>query len=347
MLALQSEVAQAIAQQIEITVTPDQEALLAARRPVNPETYEAYLKGMFHLNKSTAEGTEKGLDYLRQAIEKDPADPLAQGGLALGYAISAHGPGAPPDAAGRATAAALKALELDDTVAEAHAALALNKLYVDWDWETVEQSFQRALKLNSSMAPTRGHYSWYLLLLGRTDEALAQMRQVQELDPLEPRWAAWQGWQYWWIGQYNEAIDEARKSLELDPDFPVGLYVLGSAYAEKGMYEEAIKAHQRAAEVSRSRKPALGRTYAMAGRLNEARQVLAELEADHTPWDTWFIAQVYAVLGEKDEAFRWLEAAFEPPHHHYLPWLKFPPGFKPLHDDPRFGDLLRRMNLPE
>jgi len=261
---------------------------------------------MFHLNKSTPEGTEKGLDYLRQAIEKDPADPLAYGGLALGYAVSAHGPGAPPDASARATAAALKALELDDTVAEAHAALALNKLYEDWDWETAEQSFQRALKLNSSLAPTRAQYSWYLQLFGRTDEALAQMRRVQEV-----------------------------------------LYVLGSAYAEKGMYEEAIKAHQRAVEVSRSRKSALGRTYAMAGRRDEARQVLAELEADHTPWDTWFIAQIYAVLGEKDEAFRWLEAAFEPPHHHYVPWIRHSPAFKPLHDDPRFGDLLRRMNIPE
>ena len=346
-LTLLSEVALTIARQIEITVTPDQEARLAARRPVNPETYEAYLKGMFHLNKMTPEGTEKGLDYLRQAIEKDPADPLAYGGLALGYAVSAHGPGAPLDASAQATAAALKALELDDTVAEAHSALAINKLYEDWDWAGAEQAFQRALKLNSSLAPTRGHYSFYLLLFGRTNEASAEMRRVQELDPLAPIYYAWQGWQYWWTGQYDEAIDEARKSLELDSDFPIGLYVLGSVYAEKGMYEEAIKAHQRAGVVDRAWKYALGRTYAMAGRQDEARQVLAELEVDSTPWDTWFIAQIYAVLGEKDEAFRWLEAAFDPPRHHYLPWMRFPPAFKPLHDDPRFGDLLRRMNFPE
>jgi len=346
-LTLLSEVALTIARQIEITVTPDQEARLAARRPVNPETYEAYLKGMFHLNKMTPEGTEKGLDYLHQAIEKDPADPLAYGGLALGYAVSAHGPGAPLDASAQATAAALKALELDDTVAEAHSALAINKLYEDWDWAGAEQAFQCALKLNSSLAPTRGHYSFYLLLFGRTNEASAEMRRVQELDPLAPIYYAWQGWQYWWTGQYDEAIDEARKSLELDSDFPIGLYVLGSVYAEKGMYEEAIKAHQRAGVVDRAWKYALGRTYAMAGRQDEARQVLAELEVDSTPWDTWFIAQIYAVLGEKDEAFRWLEAAFDPPRHHYLPWMRFPPAFKSLHDDPRFGDLLRRMNFPE
>jgi serine/threonine-protein kinase len=176
-LTLLSEVARTIARQIEITVTPDQEARLAARRPVNPETYKAYLKGMFHLNKMTPEGTEKGLDYLRQAIEKDPADPLAYGGLALGYVASAHAPGAPPDAFARAEAAALEALELDDTLAEAHAALAQIKLYRDWDWAGAEQAFQRALKLNPSLTLTRAHYSFYLLLFGRTDEASAEMRR--------------------------------------------------------------------------------------------------------------------------------------------------------------------------
>ena len=344
-LTLLSEVARTIARQIEITVTPDQEALLAARRPVNSEMYVAYLKGMFHLNKMTPEGTEKGLGYLRQAIEKDPADPLAYGGLALGYAASAHAPGAPPDALTRAEAAALKALELDDTLAEAHAALAQIKLYKDWDWEAAGQAFQRALKLNPNLALTRAQYSWYLLLFGRTDEASAEMRRVQEVDPLTPLWPAWQGWQYCWAGQYEEAIDEARKSLELYPDLAIGLYVLGSVYAEKGMFEEAIKAHQRAGVLSREWKFGLGRTYAMAGRQDEARHVLAELGADPTPWDTWFIAQIYAVLGEKDEAFRWLEAAFEPHRHPYLPWSRHPSAFKPLHDDPRFQDLLRRLNL--
>ena len=344
-LTLQREVARAIARQIEITVTPDQETRLAARRPVNPETYEAYLKGMFHLNKMTPEGTEKGLDYLRQAIEKDPEDPLAYGGLALGYVTSAHGPGAPPDAWTQAEAAAITALELDETSTEAYAALAMVKVYRDWDWEGAAEAYQRALKLNPSLAMTRAHYSFYLLLFNRTDEALAEMRRVQEVDPLTPLWPTYQGWQYWWTGQYDEAIHEASKSLELASDFPAALYVLGSAYAEKGMYEEAIEAHQKAGALSREWKPGLGCSYAMAGRLDEARVVLAELEADSTPWDTFFIAQIYAVLGEKDEAFRWLEAAYGPPNHPYVPWIRHPHAFKPLHDDPRFGDLLRRMNL--
>ncbi|UCG58910.1 MAG: protein kinase, partial [Phycisphaerales bacterium] len=346
-LTLLSEVARTIAGQIEITITPDQEALLTAKRPINPEMYEAYLKGMFHLNKMTPEGTEKGLDYFRLAIERDPSDPLAYGGLALGYVASAHGPGAPPDAFEQAKAAAVQALKMDDTVAEAHAALAQIKLYKDWDWAGAEQAFLSALKLNPNLTLTRAQYSWYLLLFGRTDEALAEMRRVQQVDPLTPLWPAWQGWQYWWTGQNKEAIEEARESLELDSDYPVALYILGSAYAEKGMYEEAIKAHQRAGVLSREWKSGLGRTYAMASRLEEARLVLAELEADPTPWDTFFVAQIYAVLGEKDEAFRWLEVAYGPPNHPYVPWISHPPAFKPLHDDPRFADLLRRLNLPE
>jgi tetratricopeptide (TPR) repeat protein len=238
-------------------------------------------------------------------------------------------------------------LELDETLTEAHAALAQIKLYRDWDWAGAEQAFQRALELNPNLTLTRAHYSWYLNLFGRTDEALAEMRRVQEVDPLTPLWPAWQGSQYLWAGQYEEAINEVRKSLELDPDFAIGLSALGSAYAEKGMYEEAIKTHQRAAQLSRDGKSALGLTYALAGRQDEARLVLAELEADSTLWDTWFIAQIYAILGQKDEAFRWLEAAYGPPHHPYVPWIRHAPAFKPLHDDPRFGDLLRRMNLPE
>jgi len=192
-LSLFKEIARSIANEIGITMTPDQEALLVASRKVNPETLNAYLLGMFYLNKTTPEGTKKGLDYLRQAIDKDPSDPLAYGALALGYAVSAHGPGASPDAGPLARKTALQALELDNTLAEAHAALAIDKLYGTWDWQRVERSFQLALRLNSTLTYTRAHYSWYLQLFGRTAEALAQMRQVQEIDPWSPLWPAWLG----------------------------------------------------------------------------------------------------------------------------------------------------------
>ncbi len=343
-LTLLSEVSRTIARQIEITVTPDQEARLAARRPVNPETYEAYLKGMFHLNKFTPEGTKKGMDYLHQAVEKDPADPLAYAGLAGGYSIIGHGPAPSPEALPRAKAAALKALELDETLAEAHAVLAEVKLYHDWDWAGAEQAFQRALELNANLAPAHAHYAWYLVLLGRLDEALTEMKRAQELDPLAPIYSAWLGQQYWYAGQYDEAIDEARKSLELDSDFAVGLYVLGSIYAAKGMYEEAIVAHQKAGAVDPDLGWLLGHTYALAGQRDEALNVLAELGEEYQQRNAWGVAEIYAALGEKDEAFRWLEKAYEQ-RHNWIPWMGGNPNYKPLHDDPRFGDLLRRLNL--
>ena len=346
-LALFSEMARTIASQIEITVTPDEEALLVARRPINPETYEAYLKGMFHLNKETPEGTKIGLAYLQQAIEKDPEEPLAYGALALGYAVSAHGPGAPLDAFEQAKAAAHKALKLDDMLPEAYAALAITKIFRDWDWEGAEKDFQRALQLNPNLTLTRAFYAFYLLLFERLDDALVEMRKVQEIDPLAPIWPAWQGWLYLYAEEYDEAIKETNKSLELNPNFPVALYVQGCAYALKEMYEQAIEIHHKAGEHSPGWKCGLARIYAMAGRQDEVRQALAELEADHTPWDTWYIALIYVALGEKDQAFRWLEVAYGPPNHPYLPWTCCAPGFKPLRDDPRFSDLLRRMNLME
>ena len=345
-LALQREVARAIAGEIKVAVTPTEEIRLASARRVNPETYEAYLKGMFYLNKFTPEGTEKGLKYLHQAIEKDPADPLPYAGLALGYSIIGHGPAPSPEDLLRAKAAALKALELDNTLAEAHAALAEVKLYYDWDWAGVEQAFQRALELKPNLADAHAHYAWYLLLLGRTDEALAEMRRAQELDPLKPIYTAWLGRQYWWAGQDEEAIEEARKSLELNPDFPVGMCVLGDVYATRGMYEEAIALHQKARSVAPNWGWSLGHTYALAGQRDEALNVLAELGEEYRQKNAWGVAEIYAALGEKDEAFRCLEVGYEY-RHNWIPWMKWNRNYEPLRDDPRFGDLLRRMNVPE
>ena len=346
-LTLLSEIARTIADEINITLTPEQEARLVARRPVNPKAYNLYLLGMFHLRKETPEGAMMGLDYLRQAIEHDPTHPLAYGALAFGYVLSTHGPGGPPDAFEKATENALRALELDDNVAEAHAALAMTKAFRDWDWEGATREYQRALQLNPSLTMTRAQYAFYLLLFEGVDDALAQMRRVQEADPLTPLWPAYQGWLYLYADKYDEAIKQTNKSLELYSDFPVALYIQGCAYARKEMYEQAIELHQKAGKLSREWKCGLACTYAMAGRLNEARQALTELEVDHTPWDTWFIALIYVALGEKDQAFRWLEVAYGPPNHPYLPWIRCYPEFKPLCNDPRFQDLLCRMNLSQ
>ena len=243
-LVLQSEVARAIAREIKVKLTPKEETLLASVRPVNPEAYEAYLKGMFYLNKFTLEGFEKGLAYLEQAIEKDPTNPLPYAGLAIGTSIAGHGLGfglvPPGEAFPPAKEAALKALELDEMLAEAHTALALVKIYYEWDWTGAEKAFKRALELNPNIPEAHRHHAWYFVLIGRMDDAIAEMKLAQEVDPLTPIYTAELGWLYWEAKQYGKAIDEAQKSLELDPNFPVGLHVLGRVYAEKGMFEKAF-----------------------------------------------------------------------------------------------------------
>jgi len=337
-LALHSDVARAIAGEVKVTLTPDEETHLASARPVNPETYELYLKGMFYVNKFEI---EQGLTYFNQAIENDPADPLAYAGLALGYVTIGHSGMAPEqDVWPKARAAALTALRLDETLAEGHAALADVKLYYERDWEGAEQAFLRADELNPNLAMNHYHYAWYHALFGRLDEAIVEHKRAQELDPLTPLHTAWLGGLYWIGGDYEKAIEECQKAFELDPDNWGALHVLGHVLAETGMYEEAIAAHQKAGDLA-----SLGRTYALAGRLDEAQKILAELdEKETTPGVAFGLAKLYTALGDKDQAFRWL--AYEPPNYS-VPWVRVLPTFEPLWDDPRFKDMMRRMNLPE
>jgi tetratricopeptide (TPR) repeat protein len=252
---------------------------------------------------------------------------------------------ATPDSFPRAIAAARSALRLDETMVLGHSATAVIKLYHEWDWDGAEQAFQRALELNPSEAMAHYHYAWYLALFGRLDEAIFEHKRARELDPLNPLHTAYLGLLYLMKRQDKEAIEEAQKSLELNPDFATGLSVLGRAYVEKGMYEEAIAAHQKLVEVAPLRGGDLGRTYALAGQRDEARKMLAELEKRKaTPFVAFELAILYTALGEKDEAFRWLN--YEHPHA-FFPWFRVLPEFESLRDDPRFKVLLRKMNLPD
>ena len=344
---LYSEVARAIAREIKVKLTPQEETHFASTSPVNPEALEAYLKGGFHWGLGTAEGQEKGLTFYHQAVEKDPMFAMAYAGLAFAYNSIGHSAMATPDSFPRALAAARSALRLDESLVEGHAALALVKTYHEWDWEGAEMAYQRVLELNPSLAFAHYHYSWYLVLFGRMEEAIEEHILAKELDPLNPLHTAWLGALYRREGRYEEAIDEARRSLELNPDFPIGWLVLGNVYADKGMYEEAIAAHQKLAEVSPQWSWALGRTYARAGKGDEARKIVDELEKEEvTPSRAYGLARLCTALGEKDEAFRWLEVAFERPPFG-LPWLRVSLWSVPLRDDPRFNDLLRKMNLPQ
>lgn len=344
LLRLQSQVAQAIAGQVEIAVTLEEEARLAATREVTRESYEAYLRGTYYLNKYTSEGIEQGLAHLQQAIEIDPANPLAYAGLAAAYSDIAHMPIPNQQAFPRARAAALRALSLDDTLALAHLAMGEVKLYYEWDLAGAEPYFQRALELEPNLARAQAHYGWYLDLVGREDEVERRLKLSVELDPFFPVYTAWLGWWYWWVAErYDEAIEEARKSLEIDPVLHQGLSVLGGAYAEKGMHEEAIAAHQKLVETYPRMRGFLGRTYALAGRRDEARRiVIAELEKT-TPVP-WPLAEAYAALGDTDQAFQWLEKVYES-RAVFFPWVRKVPAFRSLRDDPRFDDLMRRAGL--
>ena len=249
-LSLQNDVVTAIIREMRLQLTPQEQTRLASARPVDPEVYEAYLRGKFYLNQLTPEGIERGLEYLHQAVENDPADALAYSGLALGYSlISSHTPSPPPDAVLRAKAAAIRALELDETLAEAHSALAQIRFYNEWDWEGAEAAFRRALELNPNLPEAHAHYGWYLNLFGRQEEALAEMRRAQQVDPLTPTYTAWRGDLNYFFGEYDETIEFESEALELDPDFAWANHFLGRAYAQKGMYEEAIAANERAIAV--------------------------------------------------------------------------------------------------
>jgi tetratricopeptide (TPR) repeat protein len=300
---------------------------------------------MFHLNKSTPEDFQRGLAYLHEAVENDPADALAYSGLALGYVTLGHGPAPPPDAWMRAREAAERAVRLDSTLAEAWAALADVKTYFEWDWDGAEDAFQRANALNPNLAMNHYHYAWYLILFGRVEEALAEHRRAQELDPLTPLHTVWLPGVYLYTGHYARALDEARRTAEQYPENATALYVLGTSAAQMGEFDEAIAAHEKMVEVNPRWKSALGRTYAVAGRTEDARRILAELEAQPpTSWGAIGLADLHTALGNKDEAFRWL--AYEPAHG-WLPWSRANPALEPLRDDPRFHDLMRHLGLPE
>jgi len=306
-LVLQSDIAQEIAGQIQVKLTPQEETRLTVTRQVNPETYELYMKGMYHLNKRTPAGLEKGMSYLNQAVEKDPTEPLAHAGLSLGYSIMAHTPKPIPGASGLSKEAALIALELDDNLVEAHLALAMVKIYGDWDLIGAGQSYRRALELNPNLTLALFHYAFYQLLMGNPEEGLKLLQRAIELDPLSNIFPAELGWINYFLGEYDKTIELALKSLELVPDFPFALFVLGEGYAGKGMYEKAIEVQKKSAELSLSHKFGLAHTYALAGYTDEALKIAAELEKRSEIWDTWCLAVIYAGLGDADKVFYWLE----------------------------------------
>lgn len=353
-LTLQNEIARAIADQVQVQLAPHEAERLAEARTVNPEVYETYLRGMYHLNQFTPEGVRTGLGHLHEAVRLDPDDPLAYAGLALGYSLIGHSANPPPGAFTNAHAAAGRALDLDPLFPEAHAAMAEVQLYWDWDWAAAAASFQRALQLNPNLEFSHGHYAWLLQLEGDLDGAIVHMRRARQIAPLTPIFSAWLGWLYWADGQYERGAAEARRALEVDPNFGWGLYVLGGAYAAQHEYDEALATFQRLFAIH----PNLGRwglgfTYAAMGRDDDARRVVAELAESPGQKDIMVVGLLHGALGDRDRAMDWLERAYDE-RVDWLPWAGTPAGFDtfvraglaPLHDDPRYRDMVARLDLP-
>ncbi len=348
-LALQRELARAIAKEIKIAVTPEEQARLAEVRPINPEAHQLYLKGRYLWNKRTGEDLKKALEYFEQAIEKDPNYALAYAGLADSYfVLPEYIPFPPKEAFLKGEEAALKALEIDDTLAEAHTSLAAIKRNL-WDWDGSEEEFKRAIDLNPGYATAHHWYAYNLMLVGRHDESIAEIKIAQELDPHSLIINANVGFILYHARKYDQAIEHYKSRLVLDPSFDVLHMYLGLAYIQMGKYEEAIAEFQEALTLSKEFLVArawLGHAHAASGQIEKAMQVIDELKelSKNEYVSPYYIASIYAGLGQEDQAFRYLEEAYEKSDT-YIIYLKVDPSVDSLRSDPRFTELLKKIGL--
>jgi TolB-like protein/Tfp pilus assembly protein PilF len=345
--ALQGELAKEMTAALRMRLTGDDEKRMAKTYTANPEAYQDYLKGRYWWNNQTLEGLLKGIEYFQQAIAKDPTYALAYSGLADGYSRRATSSSVPPrEVFPKAKEAAQKALELDDTLAEAHTSLAWIKALYDWDWSGAQTEFQRAMALNPSYATAHGWYGVALWNMGRIEEAIAEEKRALQLDPLSGIVNRNVGDAFYLARQYDQAIAQYRKTLELYPNVLVLHSFLGYAYLQKSMYKEAKDEFEKWP----GGLVGLGYTSAVMGRRSEAQKVLDQLigRAKQQYVPAGEMASIYVGLGEKDEAFEWLEKAYADRDlggQTFTIGIKADPHFDPLRSDPRFQDLLRRMNL--
>ena len=350
-LALQDRVAREIAEQIKINLTPREQAALKSGRVVNPEAYESYLKGRYFWNKRTADGLRVGLAYFNQAIEEDSNYAQAYSGLADTYALLGDWQYAvmtPKQAYPKAKAAALKAVELDKTLGEAHNSLAFLLDGFDWDLDSGGEEFRRAIELNPGYATAHHWYAWHLGYLGRYDEAIAEMRKAESLDPLSLIINADLAELLVIAHSYDESMQQSRKTIEMDPNFAMAHNQLAQAYLQQHMYEQAVVELQKAVQLSAGSPTCianLARAYALSGRRSEAAKLLSELKTSSTPGFSHAseIAAIYVSLGDKDEAMNWLEKGYA---ERFNPGVLIRPGFDPLRSDPRFRELVHRVGLP-
>jgi TolB-like protein/DNA-binding winged helix-turn-helix (wHTH) protein/Tfp pilus assembly protein PilF len=350
-LTLQNQVARSIADQIRISLSPQEQAVLKSAKAVNPEAYEASLKGRFFWNKRTADSLKTAVDYFNQAIAKDPNYAEAYTGLADTYALLGDWQYAvltPKEAFPKAKAAAIKALELDSSSSEAHNSLAFCFDAFDWDFESAGKEFRRAIELNPGYATAHHWYAWHLSLMGQYDEAIAEMKKATNLDPLSLIINSDLAELLVIAHFYDESIIQSRKTIGMDPNFALAHNQLAQAYLQKHMYGEAVAELQKAVELSKDSPTCianLARAYAASGTTSEAVKLLEDLKknSNRNYPDASEIAVIYAALGNNHQAMNWLEKGFE---ERFNPGVLSRPGFDPLRSDPRFQNLVRLIGLP-
>jgi tetratricopeptide (TPR) repeat protein len=331
-------------------LTPHEQAAFKKVTRVNPEAFEAYLKGRYFWNKRTSESLRRAIDYFNQAIERDPNYAPACAGLADSYALAGdwqYGVLTPREAYPRAKAAATKAIALDGTLGEAHISLAWGLDDFDWDWEYAGREFTQAIELSPSYATGHHWYGWHLAALGRHGDAIAELKKAESLDPLSLIIGADLGEELLIAHRYDEAIKQSRKTMNMDPFFALTHYVLGEVFVQKHMYNAAIAELQKAIELSPGSAAFtanLAYAYAVSGARDEAVRILDDLKnrSRDTLSNAPEIALVYVGLDEKNQAMAWLEKAYA---ERFNPGVLLRPAFDPMRSDPRFEDLLRRIGL--
>ena len=349
-LALQDDVSRAIANGIRVRLTPQEQARLGSAHQVNPEAYEAYLEGRYFMQKFYPREAGRIREYFELAIKEDPAWALPYSGLAEVHAIAGANLAIPNEECQRAKALALESLSRDSAAAESHTILADVEHFCEWNWLGAEKEARQAIELNPNFAGAHSSRGRYLLVLDRTDEALAETKRAVQLDPLSFR-IRWDRWlSLYMVGQYDAALEQCQKIQELDLSRDLGHVYCGDVDVQQGKLAEGIQELEKAVALSEGSTPRaiahLGYAYAVAGRKNDAESVLAKLKEiskqGHVHPD--LVAGVYAGLGQKEDAFEWLEKAYQV-HARDLLELKYDPHFNSLHSDPRFIDLVRRIGL--
>ncbi len=349
---VQDEIARTIANRLKVTLRAERQKPLVRVGTKNLEAYQLYLKGRFHWNKRTPDGMQKAIEYFQEAIAEEPTYALAYTGLADTYNLASFLNVFPPaEVMPKAKAAATRALEIDDSLAEAYVSLGYASFTYDWDWTAAGRHFQQALDLNPSYARNHVFYSLYLSSLGRFEKAVTVAKQALDLDPASPAVSHVLAVQLYLSRQFDQAIQQSHTTLEMDPHYGVAYAMLGQAYASKGYYREAVPDLEKYLELTRGGATALallGYAHARLGERNEALRILDKLEVvSKRSFVTGFsFALVYAGLEDKDQAFRWLEKACEE-RFNRLAYLKVEALWDPLRSDPRFAELLRRVGIPQ